>query len=128
MTRIIIDDVDNPQDLYEALAVVATTFADPARFESEEEYFSKRQPALKVVTSPAAGPKPFIPCPRRGTHLRLTECWLCWSDVGRGACTEAEALAPDAWDRAFAELLTGDLGAPPAIEPPASDRDDEGGV
>ena len=45
MTRIIIDDVTSIQDLVDAVAVVHTVFAaDPAKFDSEEEYFSKRHP------------------------------------------------------------------------------------
>ncbi len=22
----------------------------------------------------------YVPCPRRGTHLRLVDCWMCWCD------------------------------------------------
>ena len=39
------------------------------------------------------GPVPYIACPRQGTHLALTECWMCWCDVQRGALTREEALA-----------------------------------
>ena len=28
--------------------------------------------------------KRYVPCPRRGTHLKITECWVCWS-TGLGA-------------------------------------------
>ena len=31
------------------------------------------------------GPVPYLPCPKAGTHSRLTDCWMCWSDVQRGA-------------------------------------------
>ena len=41
------------------------------------------------------GPVRYVPCPRRGTHARLTECWMCWCDVHRGAATRAEVLAPE---------------------------------
>ena len=39
------------------------------------------------------GPVPYLPCPRQGTHRTLTECWMCWSDVHRGAITAEQALA-----------------------------------
>ena len=41
------------------------------------------------------GPVRYVPCPGRGTHARLAECWMCWSDVHRGAATRAEVLAPE---------------------------------
>ena len=22
----------------------------------------------------------YVPCPRRGSHLRLVDCWMCWCD------------------------------------------------
>ena len=31
------------------------------------------------------GPVPYLRCPRAGTHATLAECWMCWSDVHRGA-------------------------------------------
>jgi len=40
------------------------------------------------------GPMQYIPCPRMGTHSKLTECWMCWCDVDRGVITETMALAP----------------------------------
>lgn len=119
MTRIIINDVANIQDLYNALAAVTQAFDNPEKFESEEESFSKRpaedcdcddcqrqrdtervEPVAEI-----AAPEPYIPCPRRGTHLRLTECWACWCDVHRGACLEVDVLAPEAWDLAIGELV-----------------------
>ena len=38
------------------------------------------------------GPVPYLPCPGRGTHARLTECWMCWCDVHRGEIAASEAL------------------------------------
>lgn len=119
MTRIIIDDVDDIQDLYNALAAVTQVFTkNLEKFDSDEEYFSKgpneacecddclrsrlteRQPIAEIAT-----PTPYIPCPDRGNHLRLTDCWACWCDVHRGACLEVDVLAPEAWDIAAAALL-----------------------
>lgn len=118
MTRIIIDDVESMQDLYNALAVVAEVFTDPAKFESEEQRFTKGasedcdcvdcQPASAPSREPIAAiasPMPYTPCPNRGTHLRLTDCWACWCDVHRGACLEVDVLAAEAWDIAAGELL-----------------------
>ena len=123
MTRIIIDDVETVQDLYDALAAVTKAFADPERFDSEEEYFSKppvagcecedclrkRGARREAPVAEIAAPTPYLPCPRRGTHLRLTDCWACWCDVHRGACLEVDVLAPEAWDLAIGELVAGEV-------------------
>lgn len=34
-------------------------------------------------------------CVASGEHARLTDCWLCWSDVQRGELLVAEALRAD---------------------------------
>lgn len=34
----------------------------------------------------------LVPCPLRGTHLRLTDCWACWCDVTRGHVTADQVL------------------------------------
>lgn len=44
-------------------------------------------------------PTPWIACPRRGTHEALVHCWLCWSDVMRGAALEPEVLSAEFWRR-----------------------------
>lgn len=47
-----------------------------------------------LVDSPRhQGPIPFVPCTDRGRHERLTECWMCWSDVHRGAISIEQALS-----------------------------------
>lgn len=111
MTRIIIDDVADIQDLYDALATVTRAFEDPQRFCQEEQRFYKRLPDGSAPQDLAAEPdapiKPYLPCPQRGTHLRLTDCWACWCDVHRGACLEVDVLAPEAWDLAAKDLLAG---------------------
>lgn len=38
------------------------------------------------------GRRHFVPCARRGTHQRLTDCWSCWSDVRLGHLAESAAL------------------------------------
>lgn len=122
MTRIIIDDVDTIQDLYNALAAVTQAFSDPHTFDSEEQYFAKSpepqavgrvgrasQPTLDIESPRLAGESTkgvsYSPCPRRGTHHRLSECWACWCDVQLGACLEVDVLAPEAWDVALDELV-----------------------
>ena len=40
----------------------------------------------------SSGPVRYIACTARGTHGRLTECWMCWSDVMRGVIAESEAV------------------------------------
>ncbi len=35
----------------------------------------------------------YVPCPRRGTHLKITECWLCYGDWAWGHATASDVLA-----------------------------------
>ena len=51
-----------------------------------------RQLTLLEVT-PDFGLVQYVPCPRQGTHSKLTECWMCWCDVDRGAISARAALA-----------------------------------
>lgn len=37
--------------------------------------------------------KRYVPCPRRGTHQRLVDCWMCWCDVAYGYATASEVIA-----------------------------------
>ena len=39
------------------------------------------------------GPVPYVRCSKAGTHHKLTDCWMCWSDVQRGSLTELDVLA-----------------------------------
>ena len=50
-----------------------------------------RQPALLQSTR-HEGAVPYIPCSNRGRHELLRECWMCWSDVHRGAIQIGQAL------------------------------------
>lgn len=34
----------------------------------------------------------YVACPERGTHRRLAECWMCWSDVQLGHVALADVL------------------------------------
>ena len=36
--------------------------------------------------------KRYVPCPRRGTHLTLVECWMCWCNVAWGKATRGQVL------------------------------------
>lgn len=121
MTRIIIDGVETPQDLYDALAKVTHVFKNSSKFASSEETFYKRgarpdyldqadqadraddavEQAEKEQPEPV---RPLVPCPDRGTHLRLSDCWACFCDVQRGACLEVDVVAEEAWDVALRRL------------------------
>lgn len=121
MTKIIIDGVENPQDLYDALAKVTHVFRNPLKFASPEEKFLKRgyhtEPAEVPAEKPAPEPPltPYVACPDRGSHLRLTDCWICYSDVHRGACLEVDAVSPEGWDVAMVRL-SAVPDFPPVIE------------
>lgn len=51
-------------------------------------------PRQGVVFNPPrhSGPVPYVPCPQQGSHEVLTECWMCWSDVQRGAIPISAAI------------------------------------
>jgi len=138
MTRIIIDGVEDPADLYNALAAVADVFTNPAKFESEEECFSKGPQEgcecedcqrKRAVGNPEpiaeiAAPMPCIPCPNRGTHLTLQQCWACWCDVHRGACLPSEVLSPEVVETALAGLLPAPSGGKHRADVPVVTEDD----
>ena len=73
------------------------TCSDPAHRPgcSCVEDAANTDPRQLALLAPARhhGPVPYVPCSRRGTHTTLTECWMCWSDVHRGAISLDEALA-----------------------------------
>ena len=49
---------------------------------------------LKLLTAEYHnGPVPYQPCSKQGTHESLTECWMCWSDVYRGAVQLEDVLS-----------------------------------
>jgi len=121
MTRIIIDDVHDQASLIHALHAVRKAFRDARAFEQHESTFSRFDILLeagdgaavidgvRVRRLDAAEPERrrnskvngqdarLMPCPSRGKHHRLTDCWSCWSDVMRGAALEPEVLAADGW-------------------------------
>lgn len=114
MTHIIIEDVDSVADLHRALSIVTEVFADRWAFDQQNQIFTKHPSDEGLLENEpyrerADGderpvPMPYMPCPRRGSHQRLVDCWMCWSDVHRGAAVECDALA-DTWDAALLRLL-----------------------
>ena len=40
------------------------------------------------------GAKTYVPCPRRGLHACVADCWMCWCDVAYGCATASQVLAP----------------------------------
>lgn len=40
------------------------------------------------------GPVPYLVCSQIGQHERLTDCWMCWSDVHLGALDIEDVLLP----------------------------------
>ena len=120
MTRVIIEGLHNRASLINAISVVLDTLNHDEAYSHAEHVFVPNAPDggdvdgtteasgapeddTPLHPDPAtglrrvAGPTPFIPCPRRGTHEVLTDCWMCWSDVMRGAALEPEVLSLAAW-------------------------------
>ena len=122
MTRILIDDVHDQISLTHALHAVHKAFREPGAFDQGESTFSRfdilleagdgfavidgvpvrdlardereKDPRFDTVKGHNTR---LMPCPSRGTHRRLTDCWQCWSDVMRGAALEPEVLAAACW-------------------------------
>lgn len=83
-------------DLWDMLATdeyecLNSDHSDYCRCLAEAAQTDPRQ--LRVI-DPAPAPLWYIPCPQRGEHATLTECWMCWCDVERDALIPAQALAP----------------------------------
>ena len=55
---------------------------------------AQTDPRQGILTNPLrhVGLVEYIACAGRGTHEALTECWMCWSDVHRGALALSAAL------------------------------------
>lgn len=56
----------------------------------------------------------YAPCPRQGTHLRLTDCWMCWCDEHRDAPQPADLaqVEPADIDELLAPLSAAGYAAP----------------
>ncbi len=122
MTRVIIEGLRDRASLINAISVVLDTLNSDDAYTHAEHVFVPHAPDGAEVAEgsddadtpeanttlepdpaagmkPGSGPTPFIPCARRGTHELLTDCWMCWSDVMRGAAIEPEVLTAAAWRR-----------------------------
>ncbi|QSR30509.1 hypothetical protein CFI00_08320 [Nocardioides sp. S5] len=102
MTRIIIEGLHNRASLLAALSAVMETLNHDDSYLEDEHVFIPSQPtaqASEPTSAQTPPPKALTPCPRRGQHHVLTDCWMCWSDVMRGAALEPEVLTNEAWTR-----------------------------
>ena len=104
MTRIVIEEVQSRASLLAALSVVMHAFnCDEAYAEDERIFVAARREAgsLLIPSGERRSSVPArcrcCPAPGRGRHQRLTECWMCWCDVMRGAALEPEVITPHAW-------------------------------
>lgn len=122
MTRIIIDDVHDRFTLAHAIEAIQMAFAEDDAFEQETVHFPKFDIKVEaesvrringVLVRRLGSPEeddgqdddevdappiaPLVPCPNRGQHARLGDCWMCWSDVMRGDAIEADVLTEEAW-------------------------------
>ena len=135
MTRIIIEDLRNRSSLLAALNVVLEVMNTDGAFEQEEHVFapteqetspdtaadevtrSRGEPYVSdLTTAPWNQPRPlpYVPCPARGEHQSLTDCWRCWSDVVRGASLEPEVIdGPTWWGSSSESSLEKPLGSDP---------------
>jgi hypothetical protein len=115
VTRIVIENVSTRTELVEVLTVVLEVMDAEGAFEEPQQVFSPQGSTEPDLAPPDPGPEtvrlvdlarapwnrpralPYAACPDRGVHERLTDCWLCWSDVMRGVLLEPEALRRDRW-------------------------------
>lgn len=98
MTTVVIEGLVDRASLLAALSVVLDTMNRNGAFEVESHTFTPDLTAPGPEGErPHDRPIGYVPCPRRGAHLTLTECWMCWSDVMRGAALEPQVLTAGAW-------------------------------
>ena len=117
MSRIVIEGVSSRASLVNAISVVLETMNAEGALDVPEHVFTPASAGDGLDDRPTgerddwrrddsernqrgtreAPPKNYVPCPQRGTHSRLTDCWMCWSDVMRGAALEPEVLRWDVW-------------------------------
>lgn len=127
LPKIIIEDVDDPDDLYASLMAVFESFGDdPRQFRLPEVTISWRRPIeVEAIRGPARAfaatseqsrefRSLFVPCPNRGRHERLTDCPLCWAEVQQGQASLVDVLTPEGLDAEVRRLLgrTGDSRDP----------------
>jgi hypothetical protein len=116
MTRVIIEGLVDRQSLVNAISVVLQALNHDEAYLEEEHVFipggdpdsdpiggsrgrsgqPASLPSRAENTWQAFGP-PMIACPRRGTHTRVTDCWMCWCDVMRGVALEPEVVTTAEW-------------------------------
>jgi hypothetical protein len=111
MTRVIIEGLVDRRSLLSAISVVLEVLNHDDAYLEEEQVFIPGGGAVQDPmgvsgghsTPPIALPDQpqaighLIPCPRRGIHTRLADCWMCWCDVMRGAALEPEVVTTAAW-------------------------------
>lgn len=109
MTRIIIEGLLNRASLISAISTVLQTMNHDDAFDRDEQVFlpgsdddEPDAPPMRTLLETAEStalraPLPYLPCRNRGEHGALTDCWMCWCDVMRGAALEPEVLSHSAW-------------------------------
>ena len=83
MAVLIVEEVTEVRDVVELITYLAGALAS-----------GNTDPRQAALLEPARheGAVPYITCSNRGHHALLTECWMCWSDVQRGAITVEQAI------------------------------------
>lgn len=74
---------------------------------TDTEWWQNFSAALKILEDFSAGQlvlwpvddligqKRYVACPRRGTHLEITECWLCYGDWVWGMASLTDLLVAE---------------------------------
>jgi hypothetical protein len=112
VTDIYIEDVRSKDDLRGAVAAILAALEGGRIREVPLQVVCGRADGPTFSCEVVAGPVPggeYVPCPDRGTHLRLTDCWRCWADVMRGADIETEVLTDRRWEDIVEDLRAGGL-------------------
>jgi hypothetical protein len=47
---------------------------------------------IQLDDLPKNPPGKYIPCPQRGLHDKLVDCWMCWCDVMSGSARLKDVL------------------------------------
>jgi hypothetical protein len=111
MTRVIIEGLVDRRSLLSAISAVLEVLNHDDAYLEEEQVFIPGGGAVPDPMGVSGGQStrpiplpdqpqaigPLIPCPRRGIHTRLADCWMCWCDVMRGVALEPEVVTTAEW-------------------------------
>ena len=81
-------------DLFDNLITTDVSWWSAFSFRLEELAANSVGQAALLPVDDLLAAKKFVACPRRGAHLKITDCWLCYGDWAWGHATASDVLMP----------------------------------